>query len=90
MCCGNGGPTLLHDEADAELPEGRATLRWSIGRPSYHHERDEWQMYAFDPKERPKVGRRQREWTTVTPTEERVIRLMGYCLREIAAGRVPK
>ena len=81
---------MPYEEANDDLLEANATLRWSIGRPSYHRERDEWQIYAFYPNERPKVGRRQREWATVTPTEERVIRSMAYCLREIAAGRVPK
>ncbi len=31
---------------------------WYVGRPSYHDERREWLMYAFDPSERPKVGLR--------------------------------
>lgn len=47
-------------------------------------------MYAFDPSERPVQGTRKREWIAVGPTEERVIWYMAYCLREIAAGRVPK
>lgn len=55
-----------------------------------HDERNEWQMYAFDPSERPVVGRRKREWTAIAPTEERGVREMARCLREIAAGRVPK
>jgi hypothetical protein len=29
---------------------------WYIGRPSYHDERDEWLLYAFDPSERAVVG----------------------------------
>lgn len=59
-------PELAH--ADAELLEAAARLRWSIDRPSNHHECQAWEMYAFDPIERAKVGRRQREWTTVAPT----------------------
>jgi hypothetical protein len=83
------------EDADAELLEANATLRWQVGRPTYHHERDEWQMVAFDPKERPKPGKpRQRIWTTIWttigPTEELCVRNMAYCLREIVAGRVPK
>ena len=33
---------------------------WYVGRPSYHNERREWVMYAFDPSERPMVGLRNR------------------------------
>ncbi len=67
------------------LPAG-----WYIGRPSYHDERREWVMYAYDPAERPRVGLRRREWTAVAATEEGVLGEMARCLREIAAGRVPK
>ena len=63
---------------------------WYVGRPSYHDERREWVMYAYDPAERPKVGLRRREWTSVAATEEGVLAEMARCLREIAAGRVPK
>ena len=35
---------------------------WWVGSPSYHTERREWVMYAFDPSERAVVGLRQREW----------------------------
>ncbi len=47
-------------------------------------------MYAFDPSERPMVGLRSREWTAVAATEEGVVLEMARCLREIAAGRVPR
>lgn len=50
-------------ELHAATPPG-----WYVGRPMYHDERREWQIYAFDPSERPKVGLRSREWTTVHPT----------------------
>ncbi len=59
---------------------------WHVGRPSYHDERREWLMYAFDPSERPKVGLRSREWTAVSQSEEGVVREMARCLREIAGG----
>jgi hypothetical protein len=39
----------------AVLPAG-----WYVGRPSYHEERDEWLLYAFDPSERAVVGVRSR------------------------------
>ena len=45
----------------------KATRRhasWLVRRrPSYHHERQQWVLYAFDPSERPIVGSRSREWT---------------------------
>ena len=73
---------------DAATPPG-----WWVGRPSLHEERDEWQMYAFDPSERPVVGVRSREWTATAPREVGqlgVVLEMARCLREISAGRVPK
>ena len=63
--------------------------QWTIGRPSYHPERREWLLYAFDPRERPVVGVRKREWTAIAATEEGVVREMARCLREIREGRVP-
>ena len=80
---------MVHDQAYDELlaatPPG-----WFVGKPSYHDERGEWVMYAFDPSERPVAGVPKREWTTVARTEEAVIWSMAYSLREIGAGRVPK
>jgi hypothetical protein len=38
---------------------------WYVGRPSYHDERNEWTMYAFDQRERPTSASRAREWTAV-------------------------
>ena len=63
---------------------------WDVGRQSYHHERSQWIMYAFDPSERARIGVRSREWTAVAPTEVGVVREMARCLQEISAGRVPK
>lgn len=63
---------------------------WFVGRPSFDERRDEWSLYAFDARERLKVGHRTREWTAVAPTQIRVIREMARCLSEFAAGRVPK
>ena len=62
---------------------------WFVGQPSYHDERREWMMYAFDPIERAEVGVRSREWTAVGATETDVLREMARCLREIGEGRVP-
>jgi hypothetical protein len=73
------------EELLAAKPDG-----WWVGTPSEHPERGEWLLYAFDPAERPKVGLRSREWTSIAPTEIEVVREMARCLREIAAGRVPR
>lgn len=62
---------------------------WFVGTPSYHVERSEWAMYAFDTREKAHIGRRSREWTAVALTEEGVVREMVRCLSEIRAGRVP-
>lgn len=72
---------------DAVTPPG-----WYVGRPSLHEERGEWQMYAFDPSERPKVGVRSREWTATAPREVGqlgVVLEMARCLRAIRNGTVP-
>jgi hypothetical protein len=73
------------DELRDAMPAG-----WWVGTPSYHDERREWVLYAYDPSERPVVGLRQREWQAVADSELGVVREMARCLREIAAGRVPK
>lgn len=49
-----------------------------------------WSQYAFDPRERPKIGHRSRESTAIAMTEAGVMRETARCLREIAEGRVPK
>ncbi len=72
-----------------ELHAVNATLGWQVGMPAYYDRRDEWQLYTFDPPERPKVGHRSREWTAVAPTQERVVRSMARVLREISEGRLP-
>ncbi len=63
----------MHDDAYAELLEATPP-GWHVGRPMFHDERSEWQMYAFDPTERAVQGTRKREWVAVGPTEEHVIR----------------
>ena len=86
----------IPDVTDDDLIDAWIDLReatpvdWLVGRPSHDERRDEWSLYAFDATERPKVGRRSREWTAPAPTQARVIREMARCLREIAAGRTPK
>jgi hypothetical protein len=56
---------------------------WFIGPTAYDGRRDEWSLYSFDATERPKVGRRSRDWTAVAPTQSGVVREMARCLREI-------
>ena len=48
----------------ANTPEG-----WYVGRPGYVDRYRQWNMYAFDPSERPVVGKRSREWTAVGQSE---------------------
>lgn len=73
------------DEIHAATPAG-----WWVGSPSEHPARGEWLLYAFDPSERPVMGKRTREWQAVAPTEIEVVREMARCLREISEGRWPK
>jgi hypothetical protein len=73
----------------AELHEVNASLGWYVGMPVLRTPR-RMAALAFDQTERPKVRRRSREWTAIAPTQERVVREMARCLREISEGRVPK
>lgn len=79
--------TLEH--AWNELHEALAP-GWYVGTPAFNERRNVWSMYAFDTTERVKMGKRSREWTAVHPTQEGVVREMARCLREMAAGRVPR
>jgi len=63
---------------------------WSVGRPSYQDERHEGTRYAFDSFERPSVGVRSREWTSVDATGLECLREMARRLRELGAGRVQR
>jgi len=65
-------------------------MGWQVGRPHFHDERRCWEQYAFDPKERPRVGKRSREWTAIGPTEVACVREMADCLRELREGRWPR
>lgn len=73
------------EQLHAALPPG-----WAVGRPSYHQERREWLLYAWDPSEMPKVGKRSREWTALAATEVGVVLEMARCLVEIGQGRWPR
>jgi len=81
------GPTELAaawEELHDATPPG-----WHVGQPLYIGFRDSWELYAFDPSERPKVGLRSREWTAVAPTEEGVVCEMARCLRETRQPDLP-
>ncbi len=73
------------DAVHENTPEG-----WCVGQPMEHPERAEWSMYAFDPSEKPIVGKRSREWTAVGQTELHCVQEMADCLAELKAGRWPK
>lgn len=64
------------DELRAAVPPG-----WTVGRPSYHHETRTWHLYAFDPAERPKVGKRSREAAVVGDSEVACVREMAHQLK---------
>ena len=63
---------------------------WQVGRPGYVDRFREWRMYAFDPWERPVVGRRSRESVASGQTELDCVKEMARCLGEIRAGRWPR
>ena len=65
-------------------PEG-----WYVGRPGIEERYGQWSMHAFDPSEKPVVGKRSREWTAVGQTELHCVEEMARCLGEIKAGRWP-
>jgi hypothetical protein len=50
---------------------------WYVGSPSYHDERREWLMYAFDPAEIAHVGIRKLEWTAIAQTKAGVVAEMA-------------
>ena len=86
--------TLAHRRIDLEAawatvyentPEG-----WYVGRPGFEERHNAWSMYAFDPSEKPAVGKRSQEWTAVGQTELACVREMAPCLGELREGGWPK
>ena len=47
-------------------------------------------MYAFDTREKAKLGHPSREWTAVGHSEEAVVREMSRCLQEDRRGQGAK
>ena len=79
---------------DAALAAGEAVhahtpAGWQVGRPGYVDRYREWRMYAFDPSERPVVGRRSRESVASGQSELECLEEMARCLGEIKVGRWP-
>jgi hypothetical protein len=62
---------------------------WFVGQPMYHDNRREWDVYAFDTRERAKAGHRSREWTVVAQSELECVREMARCLGLIRDGLTP-
>jgi hypothetical protein len=79
-----GNPDGALDALQAAAPSG-----WYVGRPSFHDERYEWQMYAFDSSEVASGGIRKREWTAIASSEEAVVREMARYLRRSARAEYP-
>ena len=61
-----------------------------VGKPGYEERYREWSMYAFDPSEKPVVGKRSREWTAVGQTKLHCVQVMARCLGDLKVGRWPK
>ena len=80
------------EAAWAELHEVNAALGWYVGRPAYEPRLSvPWSMYAFDPKERPKVGPALAGVDfAIGLTEAHCVSEMAKALREISEGRVPR
>lgn len=71
------------DELRAALPAG-----WVAMQPSYHDEDRAWHLYAYDPAERPKVGKRSRAVTAVGESEAACVRAMARILAGVTEGRL--
>jgi hypothetical protein len=72
------------EEAWAEL-DAANTGGWVLGRPSFHDEvrgAEHWELWACDPREKPKAGKRSRQWTAIGPTEAGCVREMARWLRQ--------
>lgn len=65
-------------------------LGWFVGRPGQRHG-GSWEIYAFDPQEKPHIGRRSRERTAVGQTRGRVHPRDGaLSAGDCGGARVPK
>jgi hypothetical protein len=85
---------LVDDEltaAWARLHAANDSLDWHVGPTTFEARFvTPWSFYAFDPREKSKVGRRSREWTTTAATEVDVVLEMARCLGEISRGNSPR
>ena len=78
-------PAAAWDAVHDATPEG-----WYFGRPYFDERHDRREQYAFDPSEKPVVGKRSREWTAVGQTELHCVQEMARCLGELREGRWSK
>jgi hypothetical protein len=76
-------------EAAWEAVHSATPAGWFVGRPGQRHG-GQWAIYGYDTREKAKIGPRSREWTAVGESEVECVREMARCLREIAAGTVPR
>jgi hypothetical protein len=67
-------PAAAWDAVHEATPDG-----WYVGRPYFDERHNRWEQYAYDPSEKPVVGKRSREWTAIGPTELRCVQTMAYC-----------
>ena len=63
------------DALRAALPRG-----WVVGRPVEHTGEGRYVIFAYDPAERPKVGKRTRALEVSAPTELDAVREMAHGL----------
>jgi hypothetical protein len=57
------------EDAWAALDAANNRLHWTIFRPAYHRDRNEWTLWAFDPREHVPPGAKR--------THERLARVSG-------------
>src|SRR4051812_34425575 len=90
-----GRSTILQmtdlERAWAELDSANVG-RWVVGRPSLHDEvrgAEHWQQWAYDPREKPRAGKRTRTRTATALTEVECVREMARWLRDVSARAAP-
>jgi hypothetical protein len=80
------------EAAWAELDAANVRLGWSVGRPSLHDDvrgAEHFELWAYDPREKPRIGKRVRECTAHGATEIDCVREMARTLRAMS-GRAPR
>jgi hypothetical protein len=75
------------EAAWADLDAANSTLGWTVRRPSLHDEvrgAEHFELWAYDPREKPRIGRRTRECTARGTTEIDCVREMARTLRAMS------